>query len=136
MKKTLLLLAAIAAWSTIQASAFYNPSAGRWLSRDPINEAGFSLLRGNARATWNLEAEKNLCAFVGNNPISSIDTLGLFLIDYDGCSLPDQQAIETALKDRCEKAKKANCYRCLNQGGAGKIQDVCDGKRRIIAKRQ
>ena len=42
MKKTLLCLIAITVWSTIQVSAFYSPSTGRWLSRDPIGEPGLS----------------------------------------------------------------------------------------------
>jgi hypothetical protein len=43
------------------ALGFYNPSTGRWLSRDPIEESG----------------GKNLYAFVGNNPISRFDRFGL-----------------------------------------------------------
>ncbi len=39
----------------------YNPSTGRWLSRDPIEEAG----------------GMNLYGMVGNNPISFYDILGL-----------------------------------------------------------
>jgi len=40
---------------------YYNPSTGRWLSRDPIGEKG----------------GKNLYGFVKNNPISCVDRLGL-----------------------------------------------------------
>jgi uncharacterized protein RhaS with RHS repeats len=36
---------------------FYNPSGGRWLSRDPLGEDG----------------GKNVYAFVGNNPVLSVD---------------------------------------------------------------
>ena len=43
------------------AQAFYNPSTGRWLSRDPIAEKG----------------GRNVHAFVGNSPVSNIDKLGL-----------------------------------------------------------
>ena len=39
---------------------FYNPSTGRWLSRDPIEEKG----------------GKNLNGFVGNEPIFSVDSDG------------------------------------------------------------
>ena len=48
-------------FSTHTAQAFYNPSTGRWLSRDPIEEKGGHNLRG----------------FVGNNPANYIDRLGL-----------------------------------------------------------
>ena len=41
--------------------AFYNPSAGRWLSRDPIAETG----------------GVNSLGFVKNSPISKVDILGL-----------------------------------------------------------
>lgn len=52
----LLLLAAF----TNLASAFYDPSAGRWVSRDPIEEGG----------------GVNLYGFVVNNGISRVDNLG------------------------------------------------------------
>ena len=55
------------------AQAFYNPAAGKWLSRDPIGERG----------------GKNLYAFNGNASIYRIDVLGL--ADYDfrgGWALP------------------------------------------------
>jgi hypothetical protein len=41
---------------------FYNPSLGRWLSRDPLGERGGI----------------NLYGFVGNNPVLNMDGLGLF----------------------------------------------------------
>jgi hypothetical protein len=43
------------------ALAFYNPTTGRWLSRDPIEEEG----------------GKSLYAIVNNAPIASFDRLGL-----------------------------------------------------------
>ena len=46
--------------STLPTWAFYNPTTGRWLNRDPLEEQG-----GN-----------NLQAFVGNNPITGYDSLG------------------------------------------------------------
>ena len=47
--------------ATQLASAFYDPSLGRWLTRDPIEERD-----GN-----------NLYAFVHSNPVTAIDSLGL-----------------------------------------------------------
>lgn len=47
--------------SANHVSAFYNPSAGRWLNRDPLGEEG----------------EKNLHAFVANKPMRLVDPLGL-----------------------------------------------------------
>jgi len=47
-------------WSAHEAVAFYNPSTGRWLSRDPIeNEDGM-----------------NLHEYVNNDPISNVDPDG------------------------------------------------------------
>lgn len=46
-----------------EAAAFYNPSTGRWLSRDPVQE------RGGA----------NLYASVENRPVSANDFLGLVI---------------------------------------------------------
>jgi len=43
-----------------QAQAFYNPSTGRWLSRDPIEEKG----------------GRNLYGFVNNEPAGTVDVLG------------------------------------------------------------
>ena len=77
------------------ASAYYCPATGRWLSRDPIGEPGFQTLqmasvvqpvaspaqlppsRWIRRDQITERGGQNLYRFVGNNPISSIDVLGL-----------------------------------------------------------
>jgi RHS repeat-associated protein len=46
----------------------YSPTLGRWLSRDPIEEAG----------------GLNLYGFVGNGPVNAVDPLGLALYAFDG----------------------------------------------------
>ena len=51
--------------ATHSAHAFYNPSTGRWFSRDPAGE--------NDGA--------NLCGFVGNNTVNKIDVWGLWGTD-------------------------------------------------------
>lgn len=45
--------------------AYYNPSTGKWLNRDPLEETG----------------GPNLTAFVSNDPINRIDPLGLYEVD-------------------------------------------------------
>jgi hypothetical protein len=45
------------------AQAFYNPTTGRWISRDPVEEA----------------ESANLCAFDGNDLVGFYDVLGLFV---------------------------------------------------------
>ena len=47
---------------------YYNPSTGRWLSRDPIEEEGGT----------------NLYGMVGNDSVNSTDALGLKMVPYDG----------------------------------------------------
>jgi len=46
---------------------YYNASAGKWLSRDPIGEQG----------------GQNLYRFVANNPLSRVDAQGLYAFDMD-----------------------------------------------------
>ena len=45
----------------------YSPSLGRWVSRDPIGQAGGISLYG----------------FVGNDPVNRLDPVGLSILDYD-----------------------------------------------------
>jgi len=63
MKTIRLLLLMMFSWLLLSASApaFYNPSVGRWLNRDPIAE------RGGA----------NLYGFLDNDPVKRIDLVGL-----------------------------------------------------------
>lgn len=62
-KRTLILLALLVVLCGHEAQAFYNASAGRWLSRDPIEESG----------------GLPLYAFVSNRPVSESDLLGLVI---------------------------------------------------------
>jgi hypothetical protein len=60
--RILLLVGLLGALFAQEAQAFYNPSTGRWLSRDPIEERG----------------GLNLYRFVDGDAISSIDPNGQF----------------------------------------------------------
>ncbi|MEI2725056.1 MAG: RHS repeat-associated core domain-containing protein [Verrucomicrobiota bacterium] len=60
-KQTLLLVLLLGVALGREAQAFYNPSAGRWLNRDPIEETGGA----------------NFTGFVGNAPSQRIDAKGL-----------------------------------------------------------
>ncbi len=57
---------------------YYNPSSGRWLSRDPINELGgdlqFGFWENNLVDTY---GDLNPYLFVGNAPLANIDRFGL-----------------------------------------------------------
>jgi hypothetical protein len=55
-------------WACATANAFYSPAQGRWLSRDPIEEAG----------------GLNLFAMLDSDPINSVDLYGLFGDGHDG----------------------------------------------------
>ena len=57
---------------------YYNPSTGRWPSRDPLGEPGFELLRGKQPSVS--AGDPNRYLFVKNNPLQNIDPDGLDLI--------------------------------------------------------
>lgn len=57
-----LLAVLFCVFTAASAHAFYDPTVGRWASRDPIEERG----------------GKNLYGMVGNSPVNSIDSLGLW----------------------------------------------------------
>jgi hypothetical protein len=74
----LLLLAGV-----FPAQAFYSPTAGRWVNRDPIGEIGFHVQTQGALGggmSQNLIAGnigENFYLFVHNNPLTIYDILGL-----------------------------------------------------------
>ena len=89
-----------AVWSSVQKSdrnddetgliyynyRYYNPTLGRWLSRDPIGENG----------------GENLYVFVTNNSIGNVDILGLRC-----CSEAQKQHCLDGLRDAWRKTKDA-----------------------------
>jgi hypothetical protein len=91
MKTTKSIIVVLFVLLTAQiASAYYCPSTGRWLSRDPIGEPGFQVSQVAAQvhttATSNRWINRdpnnhglglNLCAFVGNDAINNKDNLGM-----------------------------------------------------------
>ena len=94
-------LLVVACLSLVQpAWAYYNPSTGRWLNRDPIGERG----------------GPNLTAFVANRPISRSDALGL-RTDLNPRDLRQYKI-----------CRRANLNERLTQGGVGPgdyKQDCC-----------
>lgn len=84
---------------SLEAQAFYNPSTGRWLSRDPIEENG----------------GLNVFGFVENRPTTRIDRFGLAINDLDPtCNLAnfccDGKTINAGFKMLTERYLKAANY--------------------------
>jgi RHS repeat-associated protein len=76
----------------------YDAASGRWLSRDPLNNA---------------EAKQgaNLYTYAGNNPINVVDPLGL-------CCEPEKKALDKAKKraaDDCAEYKKDALEACASE---------------------
>jgi len=64
--------------ATVQTGwSFYNSKTGRWLSRDPIGERGFELVRSDDGNSKLQQEAANLYLFVSNDPLSKLDYLGL-----------------------------------------------------------
>ncbi len=68
---TTVVLTGVMLFVSLAAQAFYNPSTGRWLSRDPIEEEG----------------GKNMNGFVANTPINNADHLGLVIVGFYGADI-------------------------------------------------
>jgi hypothetical protein len=61
--KKVILLGAVAFFAAFNVQAWFDPSTGRWASRDPAGEESGGL---------------NLYGFVGNNPVNDVDPWGLW----------------------------------------------------------
>lgn len=88
---------ALSAWLLVPETAhcFYNPSTGKWISRDPIGEAGFQLVQRGTKAAplasavvsepvgrslkrdLVAESEENPYHFARNSAVNLVDILGL-----------------------------------------------------------
>lgn len=69
-----------------EAQAFYNPTTGRWPSRDPLEEQG----------------GLNLYGFVSNDPLSKVDPFGEYETDFH------YYAIYYLFRSKCYSEKDAN----------------------------
>jgi hypothetical protein len=123
-----------------EAQAFYNPSTGRWLSRDPIGEPGFTLLTSTQQArtaTTSNEGlftskranprlnEENLYGFVLNVPQNRVDPLGL--LTFEGCSTDQQQQIQNNWNSFCQQVKSSAFKCCLSHFNLPqRLATMCD----------
>jgi len=105
--------------STTLVSAYYDPGVQRWITRDPIVESGFR----NARHRHPLppRVEANVYAYVGCNPLTRYDPLGL--IHQEETDI--QSCLDNCLDDRNNQALGAIGKACKHHawghiiGGAG-----------------
>jgi len=80
------------------------PALGQWLNRDPIEELGHQNSSGNDRRRVR-DKDENLYCFVGNNPITKFDLLGL--IDQDVTAILNQ--FKKTMKELCNKKNRCDC---------------------------
>jgi hypothetical protein len=81
-RKLALVLAVLAAFMVVDSAlAYYNPSTGRFLNRDPIGEPGSILIRQVAArgfiARDPIDDQSNMYRYVRNAPTVRIDPFGL-----------------------------------------------------------
>lgn len=88
--RVMLLLALLAVLLVQTAQAFYNPSTGRWLSRDPIAEMG-----GN-----------NLHGMLSNDALNNVDVLGM-----GPCEDKFKGKMKNLVKDISRFRKKEQAHR-------------------------
>jgi hypothetical protein len=82
MKMIRVVMLIVLGWLTLptSVSAFYNPSTGRWLNRDPIDEPGFGqciALPMDLGSLSDFEEDLNAYRLVFNDPPDRNDPLGL-----------------------------------------------------------
>jgi RHS repeat-associated protein len=84
IKNVILLTVAVAFFAALNVQAYFDPSVGRFASRDPIEESSFlqnNNLSPQIQDALSQRRELNDYAFVLNNPVTSVDLLGLWATD-------------------------------------------------------
>ena len=91
---------------------YYDPVTGRWLNRDPLGEAG----------------GLNLYGFVGNDPINSIDLLGLKACEMGPDDEPRNvhEDTETIIDPNKPLDEQEDCYNCHSHAWHDKEGDPSD----------
>jgi RHS repeat-associated protein len=68
---------------------YYQPSTGRWLSRDPLGEKAFEGFHGQLNRISRQAPYLSDYVFVSNQALTGTDTLGLLSLARGGCCGPD-----------------------------------------------
>ena len=100
----------------LDAQAFYNPSSGRWLSRDPIDERGHLTSVGEKKNKIVVN-NHNPYWFVKNNPVT--------LFDGDGRDFQSDQSILTTLATMafwCARPESIDASKKYNWPGSDKLK--------------
>jgi len=85
---------------------FYDPLTQRWLNRDRINDLGFQEIEMKRHGEM-VEEDLNLFSFAANNPITSVDYLGLQVKRRHNCAPCKERhfsAAGFATRDACANA--------------------------------
>lgn len=103
------------------ALAFYNPSTGRWLSRDPIADSSITKMSHYKSTIVKLGGAKrnlgNLYGFTENAPVTHIDLFGLASCDKQVENAKRSRSVQRMLK----KMESFGC--CVPEI---KAEDCCD----------
>ena len=120
---------------------FANAQAGRWLSRDPIEEgAGFVQrepmpeIQLIVQEQQGLRTEPNLYALVGNNVVNHVDAFGL--IKFEGCDDPAaQKKITDGFAAFCPKISTTEFKCCLDHFNIpNRLKFMCDHLNELTVK--
>jgi RHS repeat-associated protein len=90
---------------------YYNPSTGRWLSRDPVTEPGFILLVGDADLS--ASDPPNPYSFEANSPLDDTDYLGEYLQSITVSRLP-KNTFQVTIVDKIYWKKTCNAPNTRN----------------------
>jgi hypothetical protein len=113
--------------------AYYNPGQGRWLSRDPIHEPGFTVATTGRQPASAADADEqepgsptkpnptkpnelNPYGFVLNDPQNRIDELGLISFSKS-CTDAQRAELTAAWNKACQLVNDPGYQCCLNRPG-------------------
>jgi hypothetical protein len=128
-----------------EAQAFYNPSVGRWLSRDPIAEPGFEVVRSRrSRVTEEQRGKATIAksgqmltiplySFNRNDGVNKSDLLGLKVISST-CTEEQRKQVEEGINTMCNRALSPGKGCCDVVPEQKKLlQKICKPNYKIVA---